>query len=221
MPDWKNLVRERMLALNLPPDAKEDIITELASHLEETYAQARTQGLSEADAIDLTMQEVSDWTVLSKKISHAKKERPAMNTRTKSLWLPGMATLLGSSLFLMVLQRTTFQPRLVWFGHAAMLFYWPWLAGLPVFGAVGAYLSRCSHGSIKARLAAALSPSIVLLTAMCVFLFWGLAVEGFSMFRLFYFVLAVTNWVALPGVALLVGAMPFLRNTDYSKATEA
>ena len=133
-----------------------------------------------------------------------------MNPRTRSLWLPGMATLLGSSLFLLVLQCTAFQPRLVWFGDAAMLFYWPWLAGLPVFGAVGAFLSQRAHGSIRARLAAGLSPSLVLLAAMCVFLVLGLALDGFSMFRLFYFALAIANWVLLPACALMVGVAPFL-----------
>src|SRR5579859_5125050 len=118
MPDWKNLVRERMSSLNLPPGAKEEVISELAAHMEETYANARAKGLSEEAAFSRTLQEVNDWVVLSKKISEAKLEDTRMNTRTKSLWLPGLATLLGSSLSLLVLQRTAFQPRLVWFGHA-------------------------------------------------------------------------------------------------------
>jgi hypothetical protein len=179
--------------------------------MEETYADAHSQGLAEEAAIGRTLQEVEDWVVLLKEICEAKMEDRQMNTRTKSLWLPGMATLLGSSLFLMALQHTDFQPRLVWIGHAAMLFYWPWLAGLPLFGALGAYLSQRAHGSIRARLAAGLSPSLVLLIAMCVFLVWGLAVDGFSMFRLFYFVLAIANWVILPACALLLGALPFLK----------
>jgi hypothetical protein len=209
MPDWKKLVREGVRkyleACDLPSATREDVIVELAAHLEETYAEARSEGLTEAAAIELTLQEVEDWVVLSKEIFEAKMEDEQMNTRTKSLWLPGMATLLGSSLFLMVLQRTAFQPRLVWIGHATMLFYWPWLAGLPLFGALGAYLSQRAHGSIRARLAAGLSPSLELLAAMCVFLVSGLAVDGFSMFRLFYFVLAIANWVILPACALLLG----------------
>ena len=36
----------------------------------------------------------------------------------------------------MLIQRAGFQPRLIWVAHTAMLFYWPWLAGLPIFGAL-------------------------------------------------------------------------------------
>ena len=211
MPDWRNLVRERLDPRKLRADDREEIIAELAAHLEETYSAAFSQGLNEEAATERALQEVKDWTVLSEKISHAKEESPSMNTRTKSLWLPAMATLLGANLFLMGLQRTAFQPRLVWIGHAAMPFYWPWFAGLPVFGALGAYLSLRAHGSVRARLAAALSPSLVLLAAMSIFLVWGLGVDGFSVSGFFYFVLAIANWVILQACALMVGAAPFLR----------
>ena len=111
----------------------------------------------------------------------------------------------------MILQRTSFQPRLVWFGHMAMLFYWPWLAGLPAFGALGAFLSRRAHGSTPTRLAAGLSPALVLFATFCGILPVGLAVDGFSLFRFTYFCLAVTNWAVLPAFASLLGARPFLR----------
>ena len=133
-----------------------------------------------------------------------------MNDRTKNLWLPGMASLLGASLLLMIVQRVRFQPRLVWFGHMAMLLYWPWLAGLPAFGGLGAYLSRRAHGSTRTRLIAGLSPALMLFATFSVILPWGLAVDGFSLFRFAYFCLAVTNWVVLPALALLFGALPFL-----------
>jgi hypothetical protein len=56
-----------------------------------------------------------------------------MNARTKSLRLPGMLGLAGASILLMMLQRLGSQPHLVWLGQVAMSFYWPWLAGLPIF----------------------------------------------------------------------------------------
>ena len=219
-PDWKRMVRER---ISSPRALNEDVIAELASHLEETFDAARSQGLTEQAAIELALQDVADWRVLASKLRRAKsKEGPMnihpMNSRTKTLWLPGMISLLGASLLLMTLQRTSFQPRLVWFGHMAMLFYWPWLAGLPVFGAVGAYLSRLAQGSTRARLAAGLAPALVLLAAFAVSLPVGLAVDGFSLFRLAYFCLAVTNWVILPGAALFAGAVPFLRESPEPDA---
>lgn len=134
-----------------------------------------------------------------------------MNHRTKSLWLPGIVTLLGASIFLMMLQRLGFQPRLVRTGNVAMLFYWPWLAGLPVFGGLGAYLSQRAQGPVRAQLAAAAAPALVILVTFFLILPWGLAIDGFSAIRFVYLGIGVANWVAIPGVALLAGALPFLR----------
>lgn len=44
MPDWKKLVREQMITLNLPPGVKEEVIAELAIHLEELYQHAQSNG---------------------------------------------------------------------------------------------------------------------------------------------------------------------------------
>ena len=41
MPDWKKLVRERLSVLNLPPSAKNEVIAELAAHLEEIHEKVR------------------------------------------------------------------------------------------------------------------------------------------------------------------------------------
>ena len=106
-------------------------------------------------------------------------------------------------------------------GSAATLLYWPWLAGLPVFGALGAYLSLRAQGSIWARLASAMSPALVMLIVMSVILPFGLAIDGVGFFRLVLFGTGLTNWVALPAVALFAGAVPFLRERDSLTRGEA
>jgi len=218
MPDWKKVVLERMVSLKLSLDVKEDVIAELAAHMEEIYENARGRGLSHAVALEVAMQEVEDWSVLTAAISRAKSEEGPMNHRTKALWLPGLATLLGASLLLALTQFAGFQPRLVWVGGMGMLFYWPWLAGLPVFGAMGAYLSRRAQGPIQARLTACLFPALITAVVMCLILPWGLAINGFSFFRLVHFGLGFVNWVALPGLALFLGAIPFLRESNLRTA---
>jgi hypothetical protein len=220
MPDWKELVRQRMSSAGSSCDLKEEIIAELAAHLEETYAAALSQGSTEKAAVEFALQEVNDWHVLAANIRQAKSEGGIVNDRTRNLWLPGIASLLGASLLLLILQRTSYQPRLMWFGHMAMLFYWPWLAGLPAFGALGAYLSKRAHGSKRTRLVAGLSPALVLFATFCVILPVGVAVDGFSLFRFTYFCLAVTNWVVLPALALLLGALHFL-NESLAQKTQS
>lgn len=217
-PDWKTIVSERMPSLPMPPDVEEDVIAELACHLEETYANARSRGLTAAAAVEIALQEVNDWPDLAADIRRAKSTEDPVNERTKTLWVPAMATLLSASALLMTLQRIGLQPHLVWIRSAAMVFYWPWLAGLPAFGALGAYLSKRVRGSVRTRLAAGLSPALVMLVTMCLILPWGLAVDGFSVLRLAYFGLAVVNWVAIPGLALSLGVLPFLQQPQLMEA---
>jgi hypothetical protein len=265
-PDWNQLVRERLgkRPLHLPPHAQEEVIAELAAHLEEVSQNARANGLTDSAATALALQEVQDWRVLSAQISRARSkeermnhrtktlwlpaiailftaglilvflgravvvqrliwiactamllcaaatERNLLNQRTKSLWLPALTTFFGASLSLMLCQFFGLQPRIVWVGRIPMWFYWPWLTSLPVFGAMGASLSRRAQGLAPARLAAGLSPALIMLTVMLLILPWGLAIDGMDFFRLVSFGLGLINWVAIPAIALLLGAAPFL-----------
>ncbi len=217
-PDWTKLVRERMGRLDLPPGDQENIIRELAAHLQETYEAARSQQIKEEEAVELAMQEVKDWNVLAAKIQRAKSEEEIMNRRTKSLWLPGLLTFLGASASLMLIQFAGLQPRIEWIAHTGVTVYWHWLASLPFFGALGAYLSWRSRGSTWARLGAGLSPALVMLIVMCILLPWGLAIDGFASFRLVMFGVCLTNWVLFPALALTLGAIPFLREPNIPAA---
>jgi hypothetical protein len=141
-----------------------------------------------------------------------------VNYRTKSLWLPALTTFLGASVSLMVCQFFGLQPHTVWVGKVGMSLYWAWLATLPVFGATGAHLSRRAHGGASARLVAGLSPSLIMLIVICVILPWGLAIDGFDFFRLVGFGLGVVNWVVVPAVALLLGALPFVSPSEPAQS---
>jgi len=219
MPDWKRLVRKRTRSLSLSPAAKEKVIIELSDHLEEAYESARGQGLDERASMRHALQEVGGWSVLLAEIGGTRSEEGSMNHRTKSLWLPALITLLGASLSLTLTQFLGPQPRLVWIGRLGMTFYWPWLASLPFFGAAGAYLSRRAQGPTRVRLAAGLSPALIMLIVMCLILPWGLAIDGLHFLRLVAFGLGLITWVAIPGFALLIGAVPFLRESEPTAHT--
>lgn len=216
MPDWKKLVRERLGPYK--PAYREEVVVELAAHLEETYETARLQGFTDAAAAKLTLQEVqevNDWHVLAADIHRAKSQEDQMNDdqmnpRTKSLWLPVLLTLLSASVSLMATQFLGLRPHLVWIKGMGITLYWPWLAGLPLCGALGAYLSQRAHGPLPARLAASLSPALIMLIVMLLILPWGLALDGLHFLTLVSFGLGLANWVAVPAFALLIGASPFL-----------
>jgi hypothetical protein len=211
MGSWQQRVRENLGACLPAREIPDEVVVELAFHLEEAYEEARAVGMSDDSAIELALKQVGDWRVLARNIRRAKSEEVRMNSRTKSLWLPALVTLLGASTCLALLEYLGARPHLVWVGNVALTLYWAWLATLPVFGAMGAYLSRRAQSSTWARLAAGVAPALVMLIVMGLILPWGLAIDGIHFFRLVSFGLGLTNWVVIPAVALLAGVAPFLR----------
>jgi len=141
-----------------------------------------------------------------------------MNYRTKALWLPGLAALTTASVFLMVLQLSSLQPR-IWWKDGGGVLYIPWLILLPLCGAAGAYLSRRGGGRRWTCLLAGLFPAFVMLAALCVLLFVGLFVDRnpFITGHLVYFLLVVLNWTVLPAVPLLLGAVPVFCRSQASR----
>ena len=140
-----------------------------------------------------------------------------MNHRTKTLWIPGMASLLGASLFMTLLQWLGVRPRLLWVDrNMAMTLYWPWLVALPIFGALGAYLSRRAGGGIRNRLAAGMLPALWLFLLSVALFPVEMAHQRYLLLSLRYYALGMTNWVGIPGLALLLGELPFLRSQEVS-----
>ena len=60
MPDWKNLVRERLRPLRLQAPPELDLTVELAQHLEDYYDELRSSGASEEEAYKRTLSELDD-----------------------------------------------------------------------------------------------------------------------------------------------------------------
>jgi hypothetical protein len=145
MPNWQELVRQRLSGLALDAAEKDEIHAELAAHLEDSYEAFCAEGLPRQEAVQRTLVQVADWQDLQRKILIARREQP-MRKRVHQLWIPGFLTLTLSMIFLSMLQKLGFQPRIVGSGANPILFYAPWLASLPFFGALGAYLSA-RHGA--------------------------------------------------------------------------
>jgi hypothetical protein len=220
MPDWEKLVRERMGSCGLPPSDREEVISELAAHLEETYGALRAQGLAEPEALNLAMQEVGNWNVLAENIRHS-KEQP-MNQRTRNFWLPALANFDVASLFLLVLTQISLQPKFLVRLNSSLgiFFYVGWLLAQVLFGAFGAFLSRRGGGTTSTRVIAGIFPAIVM------FGIWALVIpvsafaehNQFVLQHPFYYALGIVPWVVLPGSALLLGSAPFLKESKRAAA---
>lgn len=215
MPDWKKLVEQRLFSLNLPPSAKQEIVAELAAHLEDVYEAAKARGLDANFALELAQQEIHDWHVLLADLRRAKSKENSMNLRTRSLWLPALASLFASSLFLFALTEISLQPKLLvrLNSSAAHWVYTVWIVAQIAFGALGAFLSRRVGGSRMARVVAATFPAIVMLATCAIVIPVSALMEHNDFIfhnpgRLWW---GAFLWAVVPAVTLLLGAMPFLQ----------
>jgi hypothetical protein len=222
MPDWNALVRKRMDTGGLPA-LQDEIVAELASHLEEVYDEACAQGLCKTAAIERSLAEVADWQHLSRKLRRAKHGEEMMNQRTKTLWLPGLISLTAAMIFLMISGLVSSQPRFLapnFFvtvhtrttsTSVPLVAYLPWLGVLPFCGAAGAFLSRRGGGQRSARLTAGLFPWIALFCLVGFLKLIGQIVpfqHNWSGFVTELFFISVP-----PAIALLLGAIPFLKES--------
>lgn len=216
MHNWQEFARRQLDDLGLDTRVREEIICELADHLEDVYERARASGMSEAAAVGQCEEQLGELRQVARRIERSKLKEGAMNQRTKTLWLPSLVTLTVSSVFLMISQLVSAHAGLVQSGSTpnarALAFYLPWLITLPFCGAAGAYVSRRGGGKRLNRVAAAVFPAVVMLAVLCCILPIGIFLERnpFILPHLSYFGVAVAIWAVVPGTALFLGALPFL-----------
>lgn len=135
MRDWKPFVREQMDAMNLASDQKEEIVSEIAAHFEDICEEARSEGLTEADALERATTEEVDWRRLAAQIQRTKQPEATMNDRTNRLRVRAFAALTAVTMMLAILQGLG-RPRIMWLklDDLACLLYIPWVIALPFLG---------------------------------------------------------------------------------------
>jgi len=223
---WRRFVQDKLELSQADPSEAEEVVAELASHLEDAYEQHRDAGLTESRAIAEAPREVTDWRELSRKIRCMREKENEMNQRTKAVWIPGLISFTVASGVLAMLQVWHVQPHIVWVRSGlALLFYVPWLIAQPAFGAAGAYVSRRLGGTRNERLVAGIFPSIAMLLTFFVVLaivevlrIFGIGDHVPSINIIRFLELYGSMWVVVPGLALGLGALPFLRDAGAQEA---
>jgi len=223
MPDWEEIAKRKLTPLELDAKRQEEIVIELANHLEDLYEDLHRQGKSEVEAAQFALSTVADWNELRCEVQLAANEEVIMNYRLgpaekhrfRTLWLPGACTIALSGILLRLLQMPSApSPHVFWPQHdMPFVFYWQWFVCLPLVGAIGAYWSRHGGGKHLERALAASSPAVAWMCFPGLILPFGLAFQWIvhHSVPLVPAALFLLGWVVLPEAALLLGALPFLR----------
>jgi len=213
MPEWQELVRQRLSGLGLDTAEKDEVHAELAAHLEESYEVFCKEGLPEKEALHRAFEQVVDWRDLQRRIFIAKRSGHIMHKRLHQLWIPGFLTLILSMLFLATFQNLGFQLRIIGSGPNTIFLHVPWLLSLLFFGALGAYLSSRSGGLRGTALLASVFPVLALTGAFLSMFPIGFILERIIGRRVGFGFLATVlfrdgiGWLLVPGVALLAGGL--------------
>ena len=84
MPDWREPIRERLAQLDLAGAHEEEIVEELAQHLEDRYSELRTRGASEEEARHLALIELQEDKTLEAQLRRvripAHREAPSLGS---------------------------------------------------------------------------------------------------------------------------------------------
>jgi hypothetical protein len=215
MADWQRLARQRLTPLALDSAREDEIVAELAGHLEDLYADLVRQGTPEEEAVQSALSAAADWDELRREIQRAGNEEIIMNYRVKTIWLPGACTIALSGIVLRLLQIPSAPvPRVLWpWNSTELVIYWWWLLSLPVIGAIGAYWSRHAGGRLMERALAVSLPALGMV-GLPLLMFPFVLVHDLIRhhgFPLVPMALLLLGWGVLPEAALLVGALPFFR----------
>src|SRR5260370_39111957 len=76
MPEWKQLVRDRLQALKLDGAREAEIVDELSQHLEDRYDALRSTGLPAAEAHRQALDELKDSRLLTDELSKIRRPPP-------------------------------------------------------------------------------------------------------------------------------------------------
>jgi hypothetical protein len=225
MPDWKNEASRKLEDAKFCAAERDDVSRELAAYLEDLCTDSRATGNAESAAIaGVALAELNEDPHLGAHLYRARKENN-MNDRTRRFWLPGTCILLASALPLPLLESAGFSPYFprAWAGNSAiaqpvlyhsLMIFLPWLCMLPFLGAAGAYWSRRIGNGPALRIAVGIFPVFVFLATFLVWVPWSAAIGALPSARILLPALAglTLSWVLIPGAALLLGVLPFLRD---------
>ena len=216
MPEWRNVVQERLAGLALEENNAAQVFDELTNHLEENYQSLLDAGLSEQAAVRCALADVGDWHDLKRKIESSRNKEKIMNKRVTQFWFPAFLTLSLSMVLLAVIELFGPKPWVTPMpgGRLRMtplvVVYVSWLVFLPFIGALAAYLSSRAGGRSHAVFSSIVFPVFPYVAFFVIGLPLALILDDHDAHNITIpaFFVGLSAWVIFPAMALLAGGWP-------------
>lgn len=205
MPDWKHVVRKnfRLLGVSSP-----ESIEELATHLEDSYEAFLSEGVPAEEALEYTIAQIEGRCRISLAIRFLQED--LMTGFIQKVAMPGLLTSAAGWFFHWLLESNHVLQPFVWLLGGQSPLWWWYL--LPVYGVLGATLSRRNGRSPHERAAASLLPSAILGIVILIFFAVGFTISNFVTHyqlvsgRLESMGLVPPGFVLMPAIFSLIGA---------------
>jgi hypothetical protein len=171
MPDWKQIVRTNLRVLGV---CSPEFTEELAAHLEDNYEALLCEGLAAEVAFQRTIGRIEGRSRVWLVMRFLQEE--LMTGFTREVALPGLLTSAAAGFFYWALALDHIPPHVIWLAGGLSPKWW-WCL-VPVWGALGALLSRRKRGSPLQRIAASLFPSAIMGTFIVLLFVVGFTLSG-------------------------------------------
>lgn len=221
MSEMRAYVREQLRGLRLAEYEREDVIAEIADHMEMLMAEYRSEGLNEDTAHRRALSHFGDPRRLLKGIERVKEN--GMKERFHRMWLPAFTVGFLAYLSGWLIARFIAHPRTIEVLGNYYPYYWNWLVLVATIAAIGAWWSRARGGSVRERIVVALAPAEIMASVIAVLLPFSVVVQlwvdhslpNFVTHPMVFFVGVV--WMLHCAIPALIGAAPFL----FDRASDA
>lgn len=218
MPDWLEFVERHLQHLRLARGVREEVCSELSHHMEDLHEQLLSSGMSEEAASREILQSITYWQELAHDIEREKGGD--MSKFGREFLVPSGVALGIATLALAIEIRLGPRPMVWRFDHGEFVAYKIWPVILLLTGAFTAFLARRSGAAKARRVLVASTPALYMLGTMLFIAVVSIPLQLFMRGKLdsgivgLAMLIGLVNWVALPGIALTLGALPFLRDAS-------
>jgi len=203
MPNWKQIARKKLRVFGICPP---EFTAELAAHLEDSYEALRGEGMPTKVAFRHTIGQIEGRCRIRLVMCFLQEE--FMTGFIPKGVLPGLVTAAAACLFHWALGLAHTSPKVIWLAGGQLPTWW-WCL-LPLWGALGAFLSQRNGGSRPLRMAASLLPTAILCTSVLTIFVLGFTMSGFVNHNQLAFTRLESLGIVPPGFGVIPAALSLM-----------